>query len=137
MIESTNSTAEKGFTLIEVMIVVVIIGILAAVAYPSYRSYSLKSKRTEAIAALADIAGAQEKFYAENLRYASTVNSLPGYSTAANPYFTDGTLYRINAAGDATGYTLTAVAQGTQTADTNCLNIILKSTGAKTPANCW
>jgi len=132
-----KQTEESGFTLIELMIVVVIIGILSAIAYPSYRSYSLKGKRTEAIAALADIAGAQEKFYAENLRYASTVNSLPGYKLALNPYFTQGNLYRINAAGDASGYTLTAVAQPPQTADTGCLNIFLESTGAKTPPACW
>ena len=49
-------TNDKGFTLIEMMIVVAIIGILAAVAYPSYQSYVIKTKRADMISEMQNIA---------------------------------------------------------------------------------
>ena len=56
---------QKGFTLIELMIVVAIIGILAAIAIPNFLQYQLKSRQSEAKTNLQGIKTSQVSFQAE------------------------------------------------------------------------
>jgi len=71
---------QKGFSLIELMIVVAVIGILAAVAYPAYQDYVIRSKRGDAMNALAAVRIAQEKYRANNTEFASALSALSNYS---------------------------------------------------------
>ncbi len=59
-------TLQKGFTLIELMIVVAIIGILAAIAIPAYQDYTIRAQVTEGLNLASAVKASVAEFYANN-----------------------------------------------------------------------
>ncbi|RME24259.1 MAG: prepilin-type N-terminal cleavage/methylation domain-containing protein [Deltaproteobacteria bacterium] len=68
---------ERGFTLLELMIVVAVIGILAAVAVPVLRGYIQRSKASEAFTVLQGIREREEAYFAEFKAYSPSINYTP------------------------------------------------------------
>ncbi len=130
----------KGFTLIELMLVVAVVGILAAIAYPSYQAQVQKSRRADGLTTLMQIMQSQERFYTVNNRYTVSLGADLNYAADANEDVLSEEGYYLVAAAACAGTTiancviLTANARGSQTVDGN---LTLNSRGQKTPADKW
>lgn len=142
---------QRGFTLIELMVVIAIVGVLAAVAYPSYTDYVTRSKRATAKSFLVTLADRQEHFFLDNKRYAIDLNEL-GYGNAFVTIDNQGNSIpalaadRIYAAGvvnvTPTSFLALAVPQLNQAInDTDCGNMMLDQAGFKSNSgvntDCW
>jgi type IV pilus assembly protein PilA len=88
-------TLQKGFTLIELMIVVAIIGILAAIAIPAYQDYTIRSQVTEGMTLAGDLKASIAETYAQTGVWPADMAAL-GLGSAANTktgrYVTDVTV---------------------------------------------
>jgi type IV pilus assembly protein PilE len=69
---------ERGFTLIEMMIVVAVVAILAAVGYPSYRDHVARGQRSQGQQVLLDLAQRQEQYLLDRRQYNSDPGASPG-----------------------------------------------------------
>ncbi|MBI5709852.1 MAG: prepilin-type N-terminal cleavage/methylation domain-containing protein [Candidatus Eisenbacteria bacterium] len=72
---------QKGFTLMELMVVIVIVAVLAAVAVPLYINYVKDAQRTEAKGAIGAIITAEQAFYLRCSSLSPDPTSCPKYTT--------------------------------------------------------
>jgi len=121
---------QRGFTLIEMMIVVVIVGTVAAIALPSYRDYVRRGKVSEVTSVLGDGRVKVEQFFLDNSTYV-------GSPCAASTKWFTVTCTNLST----TTYTLTAT--GISTTDMNGFVYTVDQANLRTTAgpfgsgNCW
>ena len=94
-------TLQKGFTLIELMIVIAIIGILAAIAIPAYQNYTIRSQVTEGISMAAGWKTSISEYYAQN-------GAFPNGSTTAAA----GAAGKVSVSGNSVGKYVSNIAVG-------------------------
>ncbi|MGY2485638.1 pilin [Cupriavidus sp. CP313] len=121
---------QKGFTLIELMIVVAIIGILAAIAIPQYSDYTSRTRASGAMSELAAVKTAVSMCYQELGALTacdSGANGIPSINVTKNitvataTAVVDGAITVTTGATDAAGVALTIVDTPTYVANSNAL----------------
>jgi type IV pilus assembly protein PilA len=77
---------QKGFTLIELMIVIAIIGILAAIAIPAYQNYTIRAQVTEGLTLADGWKTAIAEYYANTGTMPASMANLTGTTTSIGKY---------------------------------------------------
>ena len=105
MLRKFSNRNEKGFTLIELMIVIAIIGILAAIAIPQFSAYRKRSFNAAAESDLKNATTAQEAYFVDEQVYSGNIAQLTGASYGV--YLSNGvTMAVVTSSID--GYTMTS-----------------------------
>jgi type IV pilus assembly protein PilE len=133
--------AERGVTLIELMIVIVLLAIAVGIAVPSYRSYVIRTHRTDATVALLKVRRAQEAYFLQNDQYvddAGLVAAKPG--GLGFPRNSEHGHYQITVttpdpANPAPSFLATATAIGGQLDDDQCRTLTINDRGDRGATN--
>lgn len=126
---------QRGFTLIELMIVVAIIGILAAIAIPSYRDYTLRAYIVDATNELSSVRSQLEQHYQDNRTYETA-------GTFTTPCVASKTVGKFTVActSNATTYSITATGTGPMAGfeyTVNQANTMTSKTKWGDSTSCW
>ncbi|WII71409.1 prepilin-type N-terminal cleavage/methylation domain-containing protein [Bdellovibrio sp. 22V] len=109
MFSSRNS--QRGFSLVELMVVVAIIGVLASIAVPAVNKYLAKARQSEAKTNLSSLYTSEKAFYAEYTAYHSMFGAV-GFSPEGKLRYNVGFSTSTGDAGAANGYQNQPVAPG-------------------------
>lgn len=120
------NAVQKGFTLIELMIVVAIIGILAAVALPAYQDYTVRAKVSELILAASSGRTSVSEAYSTNSSFPETASAADYVADISSKYVASVAYDKV----DDTTATITVTASGSVgPSDANGKTIVLTGTG--------
>ena len=125
---------QRGFTLIEVMIVVVIVGILTAIALPNYSEYIRRGHRAEARAALLQGAQWMERAATATGTYPLTASFPTTLTTMQSGRYTVAVASPPASAASGAAFTLTATPAGGQVGD-KCGSYTLTHSGVRGAAS--
>lgn len=74
--KNTGTLNQKGFSLVELMIVVAIIGLLAAVGVPQYQKFQARARQGEAKSSLSALYASEQSFYGEWNQYSTNLRNI-------------------------------------------------------------